>query len=120
KSASTPGSRPSATSSTSPDGSAGPRLAIDAQEIAAKQLLESRLAPASLLEVGREPPVSVDAVVVGDHRPNVQSFARRRNSGIDPRLHPFVELLRRVRVGRLRKNAVVGADSDMVFAGDVR
>ena len=46
--------------------SAAPRLAIDAEEIAAHQLLEPRLAPAALRKVGDEPPIAVDAVVIGD------------------------------------------------------
>src|SRR5215213_8771728 len=88
------GSRSSATtSSIRSERSAAPRLAVDAQEIAAHQLFQPSHAPAALLQVGGEAAIAVDGIVRLDHRIDVHAFAGRGDARLDPLERPFPQTL---------------------------
>ena len=55
---------------------AAPRLAIDAQEIAAEQFLQPPHAPPAPLQIAGQPTVSVDAVIGRDQRIDARRLAR--------------------------------------------
>src|SRR5690349_1748457 len=81
------------TSSEPTEGSGAPSLTIDAQEIAAHQLLQPRLAPSPLGEVGGEAAVAIHAVVLRDIRIDPDRLAGGRDAEPDPLALPIVEAL---------------------------
>src|SRR4249919_2481513 len=99
--------------------SAPPGVLVDAQEIASHQLFEPALAPAALGKISGETLVAVDAVIILEQRIDADRLARRRNPRRDALELPLLELFLGLRVERRREHAIVGANPDMVFAGDI-
>ena len=97
-----------------------PRL-IDAQEIAAHQLLQPRLAPAALLEVARRTAGSGRRCY--SPRPSDRRRPPRPATAIPALIRsrlPFVDLRSWSPRRACRQHAIVGADADMVLARDLR